>query len=136
MLGNLKTRKMYDRGLLPHDGVTFRRSADFDSEDFVKEEPKSPFKSKRSQPATGRTEAYNFDEWSRLHYGYTRNRSHDAKEKREQAENQRAYRKEVAKNEYLILVPMLILLAMLSLTSRPNYDDNRIISNDVKKKES
>lgn len=77
ILGNMKLRKMYDRGLLPHDGTC---SPDVEVE---YEEPtvKSPFKKTRSQPATGRTTVYDFDQWSRLHYGTTLNRRSTAKEK-------------------------------------------------------
>jgi len=77
VLGNLRLRKLYDRGLLP--GGSYQSPAvekeEMDSTD------KTKYKRTRAQPSTGRTAIYDFDEWSRFHYSDAINRRNKAKEK-------------------------------------------------------
>lgn len=109
ILGNLKLRKMYDKGLLPHDG-SVNPGVNIDVE---YEEPtvRSPYKKTRSQPATGKTNIYDFDQWSRLHYGTTMNRRSTAKEKWESQEAEQ--RKEMAHQQSDNLVGWALIAVML-----------------------
>ncbi|KAI9560020.1 hypothetical protein GHT06_014030 [Daphnia sinensis] len=120
ILGNLKLRKMYDKGLLPRDGL-ISQEVDVAYEDC---ETQSPFKKTRSQPATGRTTVYDYDQWSRLHYGTTLNRRTVAKEKWQSKYDARINETEFKKSDNAIAFVLLsiIILAGLHMLGKPNYD--------------
>ena len=109
--------------MLPRDGVTFR---DSDTEvDFTnKARPQSPYKRTRSQPSTGRTSAYDFDEWSRVHYGYAMDRRAAAKQKFEANQEKARSNRKDEQSDYLIFGAILscILLTGLTLGGRSDYD--------------
>lgn len=123
VLGNLKLRRMYDKGLLPRDGVTFHRTMT-DTED-LKPEVKSPFKRTRTQPATGRTHIYDFDEWSRVHYGNALNRRNAAKEKKKDIEESSRDNLHTAQSHSLLYFAMigLSLLVLLQMMGSPDHDN-------------
>ena len=127
ILGNLKLRKMYDRGLLPHHG-NFHPEV----EDLYKEpEVRSPLKKSRSQLATGRTTIYDFDEWSRLHYGFAMNSKAADKEK---WQSQNTMKKEIGENSKSdnaigFLLVGVTVLAALHMVGNSDHD----IPNENKK---
>lgn len=123
ILGNVKLRKMYDRGLLPHDS-TFYPQEGFDEESDERK-PSSPYKRTRSQPMTGRTEHYNFDEWSRLHYGFAMNRKKAAKASKEARDAERVRADgEVQSDKMLSMVILsLLVLTCLGYAGSTNYDN-------------
>ena len=119
ILGNLKLRKMYDRGLLPHHG-------NFHPEvEFQEREVKSPFKKTRSQLATGRTTIYDFDAWSRLHYGAAMNRKAAAKEKwHSQNTRNNDFGENVKSDNAIALVLISVtVLAVLHTLGKNDYDE-------------
>lgn len=120
ILGNLKLRKMYDKGLLPRDG-SLSHGVDVVYEES---ETKSPFKKTRSQPATGRTTVYDYDQWSRLHYGTTLNRRTVAKERWQAKNNAKINETEFKKSDNAIAFVLLgiIILAGLHMVGKTNYD--------------
>lgn len=137
VLGNLKLRKMYDKGLLPRDGVTFRQSPDSESDDTFEEQKKSsPFKQKRYQPTTGRTDSFNFDEWSRMHYGYAMNRKSAAKERAQNAEDARIHYAHTAQNETIVGLAFVVCVLFVVLNAIANESKDKPIINNVKKDES
>jgi len=122
---------LYDKGLLPREGTTYRNS---DTEvDFTnKDKPQSPYRRTRSQPSTGRTSAFDFDEWSRVHYGYAMDRRAAAKQKHEANQEKARNNKQDEQSDYLIFGAILscILLTTLTLSGRSDFDkippdDNR-----------
>lgn len=69
VLGNIKLRKLYDKGLLHTAGSEF-------SSCYTETEPENKFYKSREQRArppapAGKTDVYNFDEWTRAHYSET-----------------------------------------------------------------
>lgn len=128
---------MYDKGLLPRDGVTFR---DSDSEmDFTnKEKAQSPYKRTRSQPSTGRTSAYDFDEWSRVHYGYAMDRRAAAKQKHEANQEKAKNSRKDEQSDYLIFGAILscLLLTGITLGGRSDFDNISLDDNSNKRDDS
>ncbi|XP_046655028.1 dnaJ homolog subfamily C member 30, mitochondrial-like [Daphnia pulicaria] len=127
ILGNLKLRKMYDRGLLPHHENVYPGVED----DYNEPEVKSPYKKTGKQPATGRTTIYDFDAWSRMHYGTAMNRKAAAKGKWHSQNNAREEINENTKSDHtvgLVLIGITIV-ALLHIAAQPNYD----VPNDNKK---
>ncbi len=116
---------MYDKGLLPREGITFRNTTASDEEDdFVKEAANSPYKRTRSQPSTGRTEIYDFDEWSRLHYGQAMNRRNVARDKMENRRGDRAEEeKQFKSNDFLTgALFSILILTMLHAVAYSDAD--------------
>lgn len=134
ILGNLKLRKMYDKGLLPHNSSSHQAPGDIDIE--YEEQVNSPFKKSRSQPVTGRTDIYDFDQWSRLHYGATVNRRSAAKEKWQSRETDyNKYRADQESDSFIGLALFgVIFLVGLQLIGMPN-GDTPVSNNSESKKQ-
>ncbi|CAG9820564.1 unnamed protein product [Phaedon cochleariae] len=89
VLGNVKTRKLYDKGLYFRTGATTTTDTDIVDRFHKSRETRS-----RPPPPTGRTPIYDFDEWSKHHYGSTfqqqminRRRAQTYKMSRQQEQN-------------------------------------------------
>lgn len=135
ILGNLKLRRMYDKGLLPREGITFRNTTTSDDDDdFVKEPANSPYKRTRSQPSTGRTEIYDFDEWSRLHYGNAINRRNVAREKMENRRGTRAEDEKQFQSNDFVSGAIFSILILTMLTAVASSDNDKPITPSSDKK--
>ena len=121
VLGNIKLRKMYDRGLLPRESTFY---PDTTGEDFEEKKPSSPYKRTRSQPMTGRTEHYNFDEWARLHYGYAMNRKQTAKASKAAQEAQRIDLKAESQTDKLLALVVIGILTLFGLNYAGHIDSD------------
>lgn len=122
ILGNSKLKKMYDKGLLPSGGSTYSgKNVDVEYEE---PEVKSPYRRTGSQPATGRTNVYDYDQWSRLHYGTTLNRRSAAKEKwvSQEADQRKEREHQEADNAVGFVVLAMMLFAGLHFVISDNYD--------------
>merc|ERR1711928_200551 len=119
ILGNLKMRKMYDRGLFP--GGRFDDSSDAGNAEFSDD---AKYKRTRSQPATGRTAIYNFDEWSRFHYGSALDRRNRMKEQFYQQQRNIARDKATRETEFfpLYVVGFIVFLVVLNSAVYENND--------------
>ena len=74
---------------------------------------------------TGRTEQYNFDEWSRLHYGFAMNRKQTAKASKEAQETERVRSHAEFQSDKMLgmVVLSLLLLSCLGYAGSPDYDN-------------
>ena len=134
VLGNIKLRKMYDKGLLPRDSSI--RPDDLDIE-YQEPEVKSPYKRNRAQPTTGRTDIFDFDQWSRLHYGVAMNRRSAAKEKWEAQKVSDKELEDDHRSDSFIGFALLGVLLLVGLQAVGTSDNDRPQPNTVKsKKES
>lgn len=80
VLGNLRLRRLYDKGILYTAGAQFARNA----EGTTQNDSESKFYTSREQrskapPPAGKTPIYNFDEWTHMHYGASFARREEAK---------------------------------------------------------
>ncbi|EAT37017.1 AAEL010955-PA [Aedes aegypti] len=85
VLGNYRLRKLYDKGILHTAGRQYAQHQPVEREP-EEDDPQTRFYKKRMTrahvpTASGRTPIYDFDEWSRNHYGknFERKKAADAK---------------------------------------------------------
>lgn len=130
VLGNLKMRKMYDRGLFP--GGRFDDSSDAGNAEFSDD---AKYKRTRSQPATGRTAIYNFDEWSRFHYGSALDRRNRMKEQFYQQQRNIARDKATRETEFFTLCAVGFIVFLVVLNSAV-YENNDKVSTTKKEKKN
>ncbi|XP_036322040.1 dnaJ homolog subfamily C member 30, mitochondrial-like [Rhagoletis pomonella] len=92
VLGNYRLRRLYDKGIIHTAGSTYAQPTEHEPEEEDDPETKfykSRFKKSKVSDEMGRTPIYDFDEWSRAHYGKSFQRRQDAKQKfdRKKAQN-------------------------------------------------
>ncbi|XP_032596699.1 dnaJ homolog subfamily C member 30, mitochondrial isoform X2 [Drosophila grimshawi] len=89
VLGNYRLRRLYDKGIVHTAGAQYAQDIrDMEQETVVEDDPKTKFYKSRFQKSKvadseGRTPIYDFDEWSRAHYGKNFDRRQAAQEKHE-----------------------------------------------------
>lgn len=110
VIGNFKLRKMYDRGLLgkARAGNDTRRS-------YSNYNPSSSMY--RNNPmAYDKASTYNFDEWSRSHYGDTFNKRNQAKMRYEERVNVSSNLNRHNKHENVVYTICFVTFILFSLT--------------------
>ncbi|XP_037782307.1 dnaJ homolog subfamily C member 30, mitochondrial-like isoform X2 [Penaeus monodon] len=120
ILGNLKKRRMYDKGLLNMNIAASPAEAEEYSSKFYE----SRSKRGKAPTATGRTPIYDFDEWSKLHYESSFARRENAKERYERLQKARTDIVEEKKSESVvyILIVAIVLYCMKISFSTPVHD--------------
>lgn len=143
VLGNVKTRKLYDRGLANtqfiYEAPTYNPSADTKEDENITSFHKMRNTRKPSKIYTGRTEAYNFDEWTRAHYSSTFSRQQIAKEKANQIREMDAYFKVkeqdggVAPYFFFFLLSIVMAYNYMFTT---NYDNPMLVEQKKERRNS
>ncbi|KAJ8931353.1 hypothetical protein NQ314_015762 [Rhamnusium bicolor] len=128
VLGNVKTRKLYDKGLY-FGGSTTVTSDDIVDDKFYKS------RETRSRPpyATRRTPIYDFDEWTKSHYGATFKRQMESKRKKRMYDIKQQRDVHDIKMEKLILVFgfMFIICMYTFREGTTNYDKATYFSQNL-----
>ncbi|XP_060533918.1 dnaJ homolog subfamily C member 30, mitochondrial-like [Cylas formicarius] len=118
VLGNVKTRKMYDKGFyVPSEqDVT---SAEDPLHKFYKS------RERRSQvpPWSGRTPIYDFDEWSKAHYETTFKRSRDFKQHAQTVDSYRREQKEELETKLLCIFIITVIVSGVIYIDHSGYDN-------------
>ncbi|KAK5638322.1 hypothetical protein RI129_012617 [Pyrocoelia pectoralis] len=109
VLGNVRLRRLYDKGA-SHIG-----------EESLNKFYKSREKRTRP-PSTGRTPIYDFDEWSRQHYGVLLRKNREFKERVRVHEEAIKHEAEAVKMGHVILVMVLVFVAV-SIFTNNSYDN-------------
>uniref|UniRef100_A0A1B0A375 J domain-containing protein n=1 Tax=Glossina pallidipes TaxID=7398 RepID=A0A1B0A375_GLOPL len=130
VLGNYKLRRLYDKGIIHTAGSQYAQK----SQDIVDDmepnidDPSTKFYKSRFTKSTvadseGRTPIYNFDEWSRAHYGQSFERRKTAKEKHDRQTNEAKDQKLSSQNEYLLLAIVIFgCLGYYKFATESSYD--------------
>ncbi|XP_073845656.1 dnaJ homolog subfamily C member 30, mitochondrial-like [Musca autumnalis] len=107
ILGNFRLRKLYDKGILHTAGPQYAQRANEapEPDDATTRFYKSRFRKSKVADSKGRTQMYDFDEWTRQHYGDSFERRRTAKEKYD-------YNKEREKDDLLIMQKEIVLLCI------------------------
>lgn len=128
VLGNFRLRKLYDKGIIHTAGPQFaqaQREADEAEyrEEEKEEDPQTRFykaRMKRSNVpnASGRTPIYDFDEWSRSHYGANFARKQEAMNKMNTQEEKRKsnmldFQTEVVMFTGIVMVAFVIIVGIM-----------------------
>ncbi|XP_018560959.1 dnaJ homolog subfamily C member 30 [Anoplophora glabripennis] len=118
VLGNAKTRKLYDKGLY------FGGAASVTTDDSTNKFHKSRETRSRPPPPTGRTPIYDYDEWSRSHYGATFQRQMAYKRRMRMHNQKREQDLNDVKLEKLLFVLGLVLaICMYLFRDKTDYDE-------------
>ncbi|XP_037806419.1 dnaJ homolog subfamily C member 30, mitochondrial-like [Lucilia sericata] len=130
VLGNFRLRRLYDKGIIHTAGSQYAQA----TEETVREEPeveddpstkfyKSRFTKSKVSDTEGRTPIYNFDEWSKAHYGKSFERRKAAKAKYERTEAQAKEHALIAQNEILLFgIAFVCVLVYLKFMVESSYD--------------
>ncbi|XP_044261118.1 dnaJ homolog subfamily C member 30, mitochondrial-like [Tribolium madens] len=123
VLGNVKSRKLYDRGLYFEGATSGVVRDDIPLKKFYKS------RDTQSRPPTeyGRTTVYDFDEWSKAHYGATFQNT-----LRYRAREKMKMKREQELNEHVKAEKMVLLIGVVAMLAAyvfyDDYDDpNKVV---------
>lgn len=114
VLGNVTTRKLYDKGL------HFGSSIVTDGNSFYKPRESSR---NRPPPPDGRTPIYDFDEWSKNHYGATFQRQKENRQRRYEYHHERQKAINDQKLEKVVFFLLAIILICTIYVNQKSYDN-------------
>lgn len=151
VLGNFKLRRLYDKGkcnifalILNYEyftGIIHTAGDQYtQADEVVEEHPEHKFyQSRRARheapTMSGRTPIYNFDEWSKAHYGATFERGNRAKIRNEAIRVKQATNETDIKNEKIIFgfAAFFVLFVYFSYSNRVPLDID-VLKNDRKER--
>ncbi|XP_004518126.1 dnaJ homolog subfamily C member 30 [Ceratitis capitata] len=118
VLGNYRLRRLYDKGVIHTAGPTYQQPTEYEPE--VEDDPetkfyKSRFKKSKVSDELGRTPIYDFDEWSRSHYGKSFQRRQDSKAKFERKQSQNRQHVLTLQNELVLFGFVFVVVAMYAI---------------------
>jgi DnaJ family protein C protein 30 len=126
VLGNRRTRSLYDAGSLSPSDVGRHRdddpsSVDEEYREFFKRRSASQFRSRAGAPPTGRTDHFDFDEFYRQHYGEAIRRSQEDKREKERREVHREELMWRMRRQQVLYVAMLLGMVLSTLMVAEGY---------------
>ncbi|XP_066153642.1 dnaJ homolog subfamily C member 30, mitochondrial-like [Euwallacea fornicatus] len=107
ILGNVKSRKLYDKGFL--SGSSKATQEQPSPEDPLQKFYQSREVRTRPPPSDGRQHIYDFDEWARVHYGETVRKMREMKARKIFHANQHKLRKSVMHQEMFAYGGLVLL---------------------------
>ncbi|KAJ9582128.1 hypothetical protein L9F63_003523 [Diploptera punctata] len=127
ILGNLKLRKLYDKGILHTAGSQYAQHQDAEDMEMEDDSRKQFYKSReqrsKAPPPSGKSPIYDFDEWTQAHYGSAFARREAAKARYERKVNAEIIENESLGTELLyFLVVILITLFGFTYIKHSSYD--------------
>ncbi|KAH9492181.1 hypothetical protein Btru_026502 [Bulinus truncatus] len=145
VLGNIRKRRMYDKGVYSPQQMSHTHREDTSSSENEKEDYTDAYRQNnnfqrgfRPPPPRGRSKIYNFDEFYRQHYNDIRERrASEYQEFLRYQETQRQYRKNQANQLPLSLIlGFWTALFAAAILFRENYDRDLISTKQRKMKSS
>ncbi|KAL3271462.1 hypothetical protein HHI36_021948 [Cryptolaemus montrouzieri] len=116
VLRNVRLRKLYDKGLF------LNRTSTIHDEEINKFYQSRQNRNKPPAPS-GRTPIYDFDEWSKSHYGATLARDIERNKRREMARaKQFEDREDIKKEKVIFCVFILLVLAGILIFEQEDFD--------------
>ncbi|XP_030562497.1 dnaJ homolog subfamily C member 30, mitochondrial [Drosophila novamexicana] len=127
VLGNFRLRRLYDKGIVHTAGAQYAQDIP-DVEVKVEDDAetkfyKSRFKKSKVADAEGRTPIYDFDEWSRAHYGKSFERRQATQAKHERLRMQKEQSRVSIENDLVMFAFIFAGIAMyLMFMAETSYD--------------
>lgn len=123
VLGNYNLRKLYDKGILHTAGGQYAHAA---AREETEEDPQTRFyrmrmKRQETPQGPGETPVYDFDEWTKQHYGENFDKRQKAKQRRERQLEKELHRVNSLKLDRLIYVA-LFSIGVLMVLLPETYD--------------
>ncbi|KAH8359210.1 hypothetical protein KR093_005266 [Drosophila rubida] len=142
VLGNYRLRRLYDKGIVQTPGSRYSQDIQNVEKDFEQEEDdpqtkfyKSRFTKSKVTDMKGRTPIYDFDEWSRAHYGKNFDRKQAAQQKYERQREQKDHNRISAQNDLVMLTFLFAGVAMyLMFIAETSYDTPKRKAEEAHKK--
>ncbi|KAH8310035.1 hypothetical protein KR044_004136 [Drosophila immigrans] len=129
VLGNYRLRRLYDKGIVHTTGSRYAQDVqNADKETEVEDDPqtkfyKSRFTKSKVVDTEGRTPIYDFDEWSRAHYGKNFDRRQAAQQKHERQRVQKENSRISGQNDLVMLTFIFAGVAVyLMFVAESSYD--------------
>ena len=124
VLGNLRLRRLYDKGILHTAGAQFAHNAEETTQsDSESHFYKSREKRSKAPPPAGKTPIYNFDEWTYMHYGRAFARREEAKARYASKVSRSIGDRHFFFSEILLIgVTLILTLVSFSYMKNKNYD--------------
>ncbi|KAH8419161.1 hypothetical protein KR222_006939, partial [Zaprionus bogoriensis] len=130
VLGNYRLRRLYDKGIVHTAGAQYaqdirdvQQDLDVEEDDAQTKFYKSRFQKTKVADSEGRTPIYDFDEWSRAHYGSSFDRRQQAREKYERLRMQKETSK-ASKQTDVVMLSILFagFVVYLMFIAESSYD--------------
>ncbi|XP_017081928.2 dnaJ homolog subfamily C member 30, mitochondrial [Drosophila eugracilis] len=137
ILGNYRLRRLYDKGIVHTAGAQYAQDVQDVAEPVVEDDPetkfyKSRFKKSRVADSEGRTPIYDFDEWSRNHYGKAFDRRQTAQAKYDRIKVQKEYSKMSSQTDMVLLSFLFFGVAVyLMFLAESSYDTPKQKAEDL-----
>jgi len=124
VLGNLRLRRLYDKGILHTAGAQFAHNAEETTQsDSESKFYKSREKRSKAPPPAGKTPIYNFDEWTYMHYGAAFARREEAKARYASKVSRSIGDRHFFFSELLLIgVTLILTFVSFSYMKNKNYD--------------
>ncbi|XP_020817493.1 dnaJ homolog subfamily C member 30 [Drosophila serrata] len=128
ILGNYRLRRLYDKGIVHTAGSQYAQDIHDMAEPVVEDDPetkfyKSRFQKSRVADSEGRTPIYDFDEWSRSHYGKSFDRRQAAQAKYDRIKVQKESNKISSQTDMVLLSLLFAGVAIyLMFLAESSYD--------------
>jgi len=128
ILGNYRLRRLYDKGIVHTAGAQYAQDVQDVAEPVVEDDPetkfyKSRFQKSRVADSEGRTPIYDFDEWSRNHYGKSFDRRQAAQAKYDRIRVQKETNKMSGQTDMVLLSFLFFGVAVyLMFLAESSYD--------------
>ncbi|XP_017090400.2 dnaJ homolog subfamily C member 30, mitochondrial [Drosophila bipectinata] len=129
VLGNYRLRRLYDKGIVHTAGAQYSQNVQDYPDPVVEDDPETKFYKSRFQKSKvadseGRTPIYDFDEWSRCHYGKSFDRRQAAQAKHERIRVQKEAN-QISGQTDLVLLSLLFAGVSLYLMflAESSYDN-------------
>ncbi|SPP83587.1 dnaJ homolog subfamily C member 30, mitochondrial [Drosophila guanche] len=128
VLGNYRLRRLYDKGIVHTAGAQYAQDIHDAPEPVVEDDPETKFYKSRFQKSKvadseGRTPIYDFDEWSRNHYGKSFDRRQAAQAKYDRLKTQKENTRVSTQTDVVMLAFIFAGVAIyLMFLSESSYD--------------
>lgn len=130
VLGNYRLRRLYDKGIVQTGGAQYaqdirdvQEEVEIEEDDAQTKFYKSRFQKSKVADTEGRTPIYNFDEWSKAHYGKNFDRRQAAQAKYERMREQKEQNRISGQTDIVMLSILFCACAVyLFFLVEPSYD--------------
>lgn len=121
ILGNFRLRKLYDKGIIHTAGREYSEAASHDI-NVSEDDPQTRFYKARMNRSeaptpTGRTPIYDFDEWSRAHYGGTFERKQEGKKKFMKKDQQRRMDADSLQKDFMLFGLIVVVIGYMVMST-------------------
>ena len=136
VLGNFRLRKLYDKGILHSAGEKYQKHSPSHEEEEM--DPTTRFYKARMKKehatATGRTPIYDFDEWTKSHYGGEMRRQQQIRQNFKSAHEKTTSNRAGSQLDFM-LFSLFLMVLLAAIFGQRSHDIDRIAKEKLDQKE-